>query len=96
LGETLVKYGAAIGTNATIVCGITIGRWAMVGAGAVVTRDVPDHGLVLGNPARLKGFVCPCGQRLNKQRDDGANVVAACAKCGSEVTIAQVVWNIAQ
>lgn len=54
---TLVRQGASIGANATILCGVTIGRWAMVGAGAVVTRDVPDHGLVYGNPARQNGFV---------------------------------------
>ncbi|MGQ9888935.1 MAG: acyltransferase [Aggregatilineales bacterium] len=67
LTETLVKAGAAIGANATIVCGVTIGRWAMVGAGSVVTKDVPDHGLVVGNPARLIGWVCACGQRKAAQ-----------------------------
>lgn len=61
---TLVRYGASIGANATIVCGVTVGRFAMVGAAAVVTRDVPDYGLVLGNPARLVGYVCACGHRL--------------------------------
>ncbi len=61
---TSVGEGAALGANATIICGITIGRWAMIGAGAVVTRDVPDQGLVVGNPARLIGYVCKCGQRL--------------------------------
>jgi len=64
LGTTLVRTGASIGAHATIVCGVSIGRWAMVGAGAVVTRDVPDYGLVYGNPARLHGFVCPCGEKL--------------------------------
>ena len=64
LSETLVKKGAAIGAHATIVCGITIGEWAMIGAGAVVTKSVPDYGLVIGNPAKLIGFVCPCGERL--------------------------------
>jgi len=61
---TLVRYGASIGANATIVCGITIGRFAMVAAGSVVTRSIPDYGLVMGNPARLVGYVCPCGVRL--------------------------------
>ncbi|WP_367881252.1 acyltransferase [uncultured Parabacteroides sp.] len=51
--KTLVKYGASIGANATIVCGITIGEWAMIGAGAVVTKDVPAHALVIGNPAHI-------------------------------------------
>lgn len=96
LGLTLVKYGAAIGTNATIVCGITIGRWAMVGAGAVVTRDVPDYGLVLGNPARLKGFVCPCGSRLIWQHNAGATVIAVCVQCGNTLAIEQTVWAQAQ
>lgn len=61
---TLVKQGASLCANATIVCGHTIGRYAFVGAGAVVTQDVPDYGLVYGNPARLKGWACECGRRL--------------------------------
>jgi acetyltransferase-like isoleucine patch superfamily enzyme len=66
---TLVREGASIGANATIVCGHTIGRYALVGAGTVVTRDVPDFGLVVGNPGRLIGFVCRCGQRLTFTAD---------------------------
>jgi acetyltransferase-like isoleucine patch superfamily enzyme len=61
---TFVKEGAALGANSTIVCGLTIGSWALVGSGTVVTRDVPDYGLVVGNPARLIGYVCKCGHRL--------------------------------
>lgn len=64
VAPTIVRTGAALGANATIVCGITIGQWAMVGSGSVVTRDVPDYGLVFGNPARLRGFVGPRGERL--------------------------------
>jgi UDP-2-acetamido-3-amino-2,3-dideoxy-glucuronate N-acetyltransferase len=64
---TLVKTGATIGANATIVCGTTIGRYAFVGAGAVVTRDVPDHALVVGNPARGRGWMCTCGLRLDAE-----------------------------
>jgi UDP-2-acetamido-3-amino-2,3-dideoxy-glucuronate N-acetyltransferase len=64
---TLVRAGATIGANATIVCGIEIGRHAFVGAGAVVTRDVPAHAMVVGNPARRSGWMCACGERL----DDG-------------------------
>jgi UDP-2-acetamido-3-amino-2,3-dideoxy-glucuronate N-acetyltransferase len=64
VAPTLVKAGASLGANATIVCGVTIGRWAMVASGAVVTRDVPDHALVMGNPARTYGWVCACGQRV--------------------------------
>lgn len=63
--KTLVKYGASIGANATIVCGVTIGRWAMVGAGAVVTKDVPDHALMLGVPAKQVGWVCECGEKFD-------------------------------
>lgn len=63
--ETLVRYGASIGAGAIILPGITIGRWAMVGAGAVVTHSVPDHGLVIGQPARLAGYVCRCAHRLD-------------------------------
>jgi UDP-2-acetamido-3-amino-2,3-dideoxy-glucuronate N-acetyltransferase len=61
---TLVRRGATIGANATVVCGITVGRWAMVGAGAVVAADVADHALVVGNPARQVGWACRCGERL--------------------------------
>jgi len=61
---TLVKRGATLGANATIVCGHTIGRYAFIGAGAVVTRDVPDYALVVGSPARIAGWVCSCGVKL--------------------------------
>jgi acetyltransferase-like isoleucine patch superfamily enzyme len=62
--KCLLKQGCSIGANSTILPGLTIGRWSMVGAGAVVTRNVPDYALVIGNPARLKGWVCRCGERL--------------------------------
>jgi len=64
---TLVRRGASLGANSTIVCGLTIGRFALVGAGAVVTKDVPDHALVYGNPARVQGWVCACGEKLGGQ-----------------------------
>lgn len=67
LVPTLVKKGASIGAHATIVCSVTIGEYAMVGAGAVVTKDVPPFGLVFGNPARLKGFVCYCRSPSKKR-----------------------------
>ena len=75
--KTLVKAGAALGANATIVCGITIGKWAMVGSGSVVTKDVPDHALVLGNPARFVAWVCACGERVKIEDDKGT-----CSACG--------------
>ena len=61
---TLVKEGATIGANATVICGHTIGRYAFVGAGAVVTKDVPDYALVYGNATRIAGWMCECGERL--------------------------------
>ncbi|MEE0692645.1 MAG: acyltransferase [Lachnospiraceae bacterium] len=64
--KTLLKHGATVGANATIVCGHTIGAWAMVAAGAVVTKDVPDHALVAGVPAKQIGWVCECGQVLTE------------------------------
>ncbi len=87
---TLVKKGASIGANATIVCGITIGEYAMIGAGAVVTKDVPPFGLVYGNPARLRGFVCYCGRPLKdenivEKREE--SIVFKCRYCGREVVI---------
>ncbi len=76
--ETRVRRGATLGANCTIVCGHEIGRFAFVGAGAVVTRDVPDYGLVLGTPARRVGWMCRCGVRLP---DGGSELV--CAACGN-------------
>ena len=69
LGQTVVRYGAALGAGTVVVTGVTIGRWAMVGSGAVVTRDVPDHALVLGNPARVVGYVSAAGVRCPTQDD---------------------------
>ncbi|KAF5064292.1 UDP-2-acetamido-3-amino-2,3-dideoxy-D-glucuronate N-acetyltransferase [anaerobic digester metagenome] len=62
--KTKVKYGASIGANATIVCGVTLGEWCLIGAGAVVVRDVKAHALMLGSPARQRGWVCECGKVL--------------------------------
>lgn len=64
--KTLIKQGASIGANATVVCGHTVGKWALIGAGAVVASNVPDHALMLGIPARQAGWVCECGERLNE------------------------------
>jgi UDP-2-acetamido-3-amino-2,3-dideoxy-glucuronate N-acetyltransferase len=84
--KTLVRKGAALGANSTIVAGVTIGQWAMVGAGAVVTHDVPDYGLIYGNPARLRGYVGACGHKLHPEGDadlDGLSLYD-CAKCGEQ------------
>lgn len=66
---TIVKRGASIGANATIVCGLTIGEYALIGAGCVVTKDVPAHALVVGNPGRVAGYVCKCGRKLKGEKD---------------------------
>ena len=73
--KTLVRQGATLGANCTVVCGVTVGRYAFVGAGSVVTKDVPDHALVYGNPARCKGWVCTCGEKLS--------VELRCPRCAS-------------
>lgn len=65
LEKTVLKKGCSIGANATIIAGITIGSYALVGAGAVVTKNVPDFGLVYGNPARLQGYICVCTRKIN-------------------------------
>ncbi|MBR4909235.1 MAG: N-acetyltransferase [Acidaminococcaceae bacterium] len=74
--KTVVEEGASIGANATIVCGHTIGKWALIGAGAVVTTNVPPHALMLGVPAQRKGWACECGKLLGE--------TLACEKCGRQ------------
>jgi len=74
---TLVRKGASIGANATIVCGVTLGRYCFVGAGAVVTKDVPDYALVYGSPATLRGWMCQCGEQLSFTDER-----AVCLQCG--------------
>lgn len=74
---TLVQEGASIGANATIVCGIKIGKWAFIAAGAVVTKDVPDYSVVAGVPARMIGYMCECGTALTFNHHD-----AECIQCG--------------
>ena len=81
LEKTKVERGASIGANATVICGVTIGQYAMVGAGSVVTRDVIPYGLVVGVPARLIGHVCYCGARLPFE-PNGAPSTASCSECG--------------
>ncbi len=77
--KTVVKYGASIGANATIVCGYDIGRYALIGAGAVITKDVPDYALMVGNPARRIGWVCVCGNTL-KFDDKDATICIHCER----------------
>jgi UDP-2-acetamido-3-amino-2,3-dideoxy-glucuronate N-acetyltransferase len=80
---TRVCQGASIGANATIVCGVTLGRYCFVGAGSVVTKDVPDYALVYGSPARLRGWMCQCGIQIEFQPADAAGrETATCPSCG--------------
>ena len=86
--RTIVRRGASIGANSTIVCGIEIGEYAMVGAGSVVTKDVPPHALVYGNPARLRGSVCYCGRKLEELVEERRDkVVYRCSHCGELVEV---------
>jgi len=64
--KTVVKRGATIGANATIICGISLGKYCLIGAGSVVTHDIPDYAIAYGNPARVHGWVCCCGEKLDK------------------------------
>jgi UDP-2-acetamido-3-amino-2,3-dideoxy-glucuronate N-acetyltransferase len=77
--QTLIKKGASIGANATIVCGHAIGRYAFIGAGTVVTKDIPNYALVVGNPSRIIGYVCECGNKLEKNDNQ-----YLCKSCGKE------------
>ena len=78
--QTLVKEGASIGANATIVCGNTIGRHALIGAGAVITKDVPDYAMVVGNPSKQIGWICECGTRM----EFGDKDKTTCKTCGRQ------------
>ncbi len=87
VGRTLVQEGAAVGAGSVVITGVTIGRWALVGAGTVVTRDVPEHALVVGNPGRIKGWVCRCARRLEIERGVDGSVVGHCSVCESTVPL---------
>lgn len=79
--RTLVRKGASVGANATIVCGVTLGCYCFVGAGSVVTRDVPAYALVYGSPARIRGWMCQCGEQLTFTEQEGVER-AVCQACG--------------
>ncbi len=84
--KTLVKRGASLGANSTIVCGITIGKYVFVGAGAVVTRDIPDHALITGVPAKISGWMCRCGEKLSLSKDLESTETDKCSRCNREYT----------
>ena len=79
--STLVRHGATIGANATIICGVTIGQYAFIGAGSTVTGDVPDYALAYGVPARVHGWVCRCGERLSFEEEQ-----TRCSHCSRSFT----------
>jgi len=90
---TRVKKGASVGANATVLAGVTIGDYAMIGAGAVITKDVPSHALAAGIPARIIGFVCNCGQRLKKTQEKDNHVKMICTECSEEYEIAIATYD---
>jgi UDP-2-acetamido-3-amino-2,3-dideoxy-glucuronate N-acetyltransferase len=83
--QTIVRRGASVGANSTILCGHIVGRYAFIGAGAVVTRDVPDYAIVIGNPARVVGWMCQCGIKL--ATGSAPPPTASCSRCGMEYAI---------
>ncbi|MGQ9574329.1 MAG: acyltransferase [Thermoguttaceae bacterium] len=92
-GTILIKRGASVGARAVVLPDVVIGSFAMVGAGAVVTRDVPDHGLVVGNPARLRGFVCRCGRPLKEGDLVQGHREGWCAQCEQSILIPAELWQ---
>jgi UDP-2-acetamido-3-amino-2,3-dideoxy-glucuronate N-acetyltransferase len=92
VGPIRIKRGASLGARSVILPDVTVGEFAMVGAGSVVTKDVPDHGLVLGNPAVLRGYVCRCGRRLKEGDLVGATMEAWCDQCEQSISIGAADW----
>jgi acetyltransferase-like isoleucine patch superfamily enzyme len=93
LVTTHIGKGVGLGANATIRCGIKVGKWALVGAGSVVTKDVPDFGLVYGIPAGLRGFVCRHGNRLHKEEVKSGMVIGHSSNCDEKIEIPQELWD---
>ena len=91
---TVVRRGASVGANVTIVCGVELGSYCMVGAGAVVTKDVPAHALVLGNPARIVGFVTVMGKLASEVRREEGFVVARSAQTDEEIRVPEETWSL--
>ncbi len=89
-GKTVVRKGASIGASSVVLPDITIGQFAMVGAGSVVTKEVPDYGLVYGNPAQLMGYVCVCGSKISKVEEKGTNLMLYCPNCKEKITIQKI------
>jgi len=87
--STLVEKGASIGAGAVIMCGVTIGEYAMIGAGSIVTKDIPPHAMAYGNPARIKGFVCKCGRRLIEEEEKPKYILMKCPFCDEKYKISR-------
>jgi len=85
---TLVKEGSSIGAGTVIVCGVTIGEYVLIGAGSVVTENMPPHALAYGNPARIRGFVCRCGRKLETEEEKKNHVSMECPVCNEKYKIA--------
>ncbi len=94
VSSVYIGQGVGIGGGAVILPGVTVGKWAIVGAGSVVTQDIPAYGLAYGNPARLMGFVCPCGQRLAFKQEKDEAVKLECPSCHCQVAIPVASYNI--
>jgi len=94
VSKTLVKKGASIGAHAVIVCDTTLGEYCMIGSGAVVTKDVPSHCLVVGNPARIIGFVCKCGQPVKELVSKTEELITfECRKCNEKIQIPRDIYD---
>ena len=88
-GKTIVKKGASVGAGSIILPNITIGTFAMVGAGSVATKDVPDYRLAYGNPAEVKGYVCSCGSKITKIEEKGNSITLICSNCEEKIILKQ-------
>jgi UDP-2-acetamido-3-amino-2,3-dideoxy-glucuronate N-acetyltransferase len=93
--KTLLKKGATVGANATVVCGHTLGRYCFIGAGAVITKDIPDYAMVVGNPGQIKGWMCHCGVKLIPGDKLVENSHHKCRDCGTEYRVSNGKLEIA-
>lgn len=95
IGKVLVRYGASVGAGSLLVPNVIVGRWSMIAAGSVVTRDVPDHALFAGVPARLRAFVCSCGNRLDhiEPQPDGDG---RCEHCSQVIAVGDENWSLCE
>ena len=92
---TKVKKGVSISANSTILCGVTLGKYCLIGAGSVVTHDVLDHALVFGNPARVKGVVCYCGAPITDQLPlhVDESITVTCTQCGKKIKLTEKILS---